>query len=362
MHPILARRGRLGPYLGAWTSVVVLLAGLVRLAARVSWPEAAAVVVLPGVIYGFMCLAAFYPCKSAPLRAGQLGKALTSHVLAALLTGLVWLFVIDTWLVLLEPIRWLARVQDRTNEFIPVMLVAGVVVYLLVAALHYLLIAMEESQKTETHLLEARAKAAEAELKALQAQLDPHFLFNALTSVSALVGSDPVAARQMCQVVAAFLRDILRLRGERSIPLREELELVDRYLTIEQTRFGARLRVEREIEAGLGDVRVPPLLLQPLVENAIKHGISQIVEGGAVSLTAHRDGGLLRLEVHNPYDPEGMRRHGEGVGLASVRARLAAVHGPAAGVEVEAGGGRFAVRVAVPLEPNGELDPALPRS
>lgn len=348
MHPILARRGRLGPYLGAWASVVVLLVGLVRLAARVSWPEAAAVAVLPGVIYGFMCLAAFYPCKTAPLRAGVLGKALSSHLLAVALTGLLWLLVIDTWLVLLEPVRVLARVLDRSNEFIPVLLVAGVVVYLLVAALHYLLIGLEESQRIETHLLEARAKAAEAELKALQAQLDPHFLFNALTSVSALVGSDPVAARQMCQVVATFLRDILRLRGERAIPLREELELVDRYLTIEQTRFGTRLRVERLVEAGLEGVLVPPLILQPLVENAIKHGISQLVEGGAVHLVACREAEDLRLEVRNPFDPEGVPRHGEGVGLASVRARLAALHGPAASLGVESANGVFTVRVTVP--------------
>lgn len=348
MHPILARRGRLGPYFGAWASVVVLLVGLVRLAARVSWPEAAAVAVLPGIAYAFMCLAAFFPCKSAPLRSSELGRALRTHAMAAGLTVFLWLLLINTWLVLLEPVRVLARVLDRTSEFLPVLIVAGVVIYLLVAALCYLLIGIEEGQAAETRVLEARARAAEAELRALQAQLDPHFLFNALNSVSALVGSDPAGARQMCQVIATFLRDILRLRGERSIAFDEELELVHRYLEIERGRFGNRLRVEEAIEPGLGGLRVPPLVLQPLVENAIKHGISQLVDGGTVRLSARRAGDALVVEVENPVDPDAAVAAKGGVGLASVRARLAALCGEAAAVEVDEGAGRFVARLVVP--------------
>jgi len=348
VHPILARRGRLWPYFGAWASVVVLLVGLVRLAARVSWLEAAAVAVLPGIAYAFMCLAAFFPCKSAPLRASELGRALRTHAMAAGLTVLLWLLLVNTWLVLLEPVRVLARVLDRTSEFLPVLVIAGVVIYLLVAALCYLLIGIEEGQVAETRVLEARARAAEAELRALQAQLDPHFLFNALNSVSALVGSDPAGARQMCQVVATFLRDILRLRGERAIAFEEELELVHRYLVIEQSRFGSRLRVEEAIEPGLGDLGVPPLVLQPLVENAIKHGISQLVAGGTVRLSARRAGEALVVEVANPMDPDRPTGSRGGVGLASVRARLAALCGEAAAVEVEEREGRFVARLVVP--------------
>jgi len=348
VHPILARRGRLGPYFVAWVSVIVLLVGLVRLAARVSWPEAAAVAVLPGIAYAFMCLAAFFPCRSAPLRASELGRALRTHAMAAGLTVLVWMLVINTWLVLLEPVRVLARVLDRTSEFLPVLIVAGVVIYLLVAALCYLLIGVEESQAAEKRLLEARAQAAEAELRALQAQLDPHFLFNALNSVSALVGSDPAAARQTCQVMAAFLRDILRLRSARSITFDEELAMVRRYLEIERSRFGSRLRVTEAVEPGLSALRVPPLVLQPLVENAIKHGISQLVDGGTVRLSARRDGGALVVEVENPTDPDGARGTKGGVGLASVRGRLASLCGGAASVEIEECEGRFVARVVVP--------------
>lgn len=348
MHPILARRGRLGPYLGAWLSVLVLLVGLVRLAARVSWLEAAAVVALPAVVYAFMCLAAYFPCKSAPLRAGGLVKVARSHAMAAGLTALLWVLVLNTWLVLIEPLRVMARVIDRTPEFLPVLIIAALVIYLLVAALCYLLIGLEESQLAETRLLEARAQAAEAELRAVQAQLDPHFLFNALNSVSALVGSDPDRARQMCRVVAEFLRDILRLRAEPAIPLAKELELVERYLEIECTRFGDRLEIAREIDDGLSEIAVPPLLLQPLVENAIKHGISQLVDGGTVRLVARRAGNALRLEVWNPAEGAGLPARREGVGLASVRARLAAAYGESATFEVELRDGMFVARLAIP--------------
>lgn len=358
MHPILARRGRLGPYLGAWLSVLVLLVGLVRLAARVSWPEAAAAVVLPAVIYAFMCLAAYFPCKSAPLRAGGLGKVIRSHAMAAGLTTLLWVLFLNTWLVLIEPVRVMARVIDRTPDFLPVLVIAALVIYLLVAALCYLLIGLEEGQLAETRLLHARAQAAEAELRALQAQLDPHFLFNALNSVSALIGSDPARARRMCQVVAELLRDILRLRAEPTIEFARELQLVDRYLEIEGTRFGDRLQVVREIDPGLGEIPVPPLLLQPLVENAIKHGISQLVEGGTVRVAARRAGDVLEIEVHNPAEGEGLATRREGVGLASVRARLAALHGEGARLDVQLRDGVFAARLTVPVSGEGPVERA----
>src|SRR4029077_11602189 len=133
--------------------------------------------------------------------------------------------------------------------------------------------AFEESREQERRLYDSQGAGREGELRALGGQLSPHFLFNSLNSINALVGSDPEGARRMCEGLGDFLRRTLALGARDSVTLSEELMLVDRYLDIEQLRFGDRLRVERAVRADAAACRVPPLLLQPLVENAIKHGI-----------------------------------------------------------------------------------------
>jgi len=143
--------------------------------------------------------------------------------------------------------------------------------------------------------MQALVIARDAELKALKAQINPHFLFNSLNSISALAGIDAVRAREMCVGLSDFLRNSLRMGEREVVPLSEELALADSYLGVEQVRFGARLRVEQAMEPGCETCLVPPLLLQPLVENAVKHGIASMVDGGTVRLEAWRVENALHL-------------------------------------------------------------------
>ena len=190
--------------------------------------------------------------------------------------------------------------------------------------------------------------AREAELRALRAQLNPHFLFNSLNSINALVGTDPEAARRMCEGLGDFLRRTLALGSRDAVTLGEELALVERYLGIEQVRFGERLRVERAVDPDAATCRVPPLLLQPLVENAIKHGIQDVVEGGAIRIEARCENGLLRVVVENPVDADAPIRRGEGVGLENVRRRLAVFGAREAHLATNRKGDRFRVTLTLP--------------
>ena len=189
----------------------------------------------------------------------------------------------------------------------------------------------------------------EAELRALRAQLNPHFLFNSLNSINALIGSDPEGARRMCERLGDFLRRSLALGAREVVTLGEELILVERYLDIEQLRFGARLRVEVEVADVLRECLVPPLLLQPLVENAIKHGIQDLVEGGVVRLEAHGEGERLSITVTNPIDGDAPLRTGEGVGLANVQRRLVAWGEEAANLRADRTPDHFRVALTLPL-------------
>jgi sensor histidine kinase YesM len=177
-----------------------------------------------------------------------------------------------------------------------------------------------------------RELAARSELKALKAQINPHFLFNALNSISALISSDPDAAQQTLERLAGIFRGTLLASEKGSVPFRKEMELVDAYLDVERARFGARLTVEESIDADARDVPVPPLIIQPLVENAVRHGISPTVEGGTIRIEAKLEGGVLRIVVHDSGQGTGLIDLEEmldgGYGLRNVRDRLVTRFGP----------------------------------
>src|SRR5207245_11137369 len=164
------------------------------------------------------------------------------------------------------------QLNVRFSPELPLVFGIGALLYLLSVALHYVLLSLESSKQAETREQEARTLAREAELKALKAQINPHFLFNSLHSISALTTVDSGRARDMCIRLSDFLRNSLRLGERITIPFSEELALARTYLDVEQVRFGQRLRVAQDIEEGCSDCELPPLLVQPLVENAIKHG------------------------------------------------------------------------------------------
>jgi sensor histidine kinase YesM len=189
----------------------------------------------------------------------------------------------------------------------------------------------EERYERDLRENDMRRLATEAELRALRAQLNPHFLFNALTTVGHLITTSPSRAIDTLYQLTALLRAVLR-RTSDFVTLREELQLVDAYLAIEKTRFEERLHVERDLPEELGDLLVPPLILQPIVENAVKHGISPARRGGTISIRARvepdatGDAGRLCLSVHNTGDGIGGDRMAlgrrRGVGLENVENRL----------------------------------------
>jgi hypothetical protein len=350
MHPVLSSRYRFLTYLAAWIPVAAVVAGLAVLYAGLTWPQALAVATPLMLVFAFICLAAFYPCQAAPLGRYTLGRVLGVQAVAAAFSLLLWLFLASTWVALLEQVPALAPVGERFPRVVPVLLGAAASLWGLSAALHYLYITASAAGRAERQALSLEVLAREAELRVLRAQVDPHFLFNSLNSIAALATGDGARAREMCLSLAELLREGLRLGNEAWIPLERELAIADRYLAIEQVRFGTRLRVERRVDPGSGDWPVPPLILQLLVENAVTRGIAGLVDGGTVVVAVRTDGARLTVEVSNPYDAAA-GEGGEGVGLTNVRARLAAAYGEQASMSVRGEGGRYRIILALPARP-----------
>jgi signal transduction histidine kinase len=198
-----------------------------------------------------------------------------------------------------------------------------------------------------------RAELAQAELRALRAQINPHFLFNTLNAIAALIATDPQAAEDLTTRLADVFRYALRGSEREHAPFGEELGFLRTTLAIERARFGARLKVEEAIEPGLESLAVPSLLLQPLVENAVRHGIGARVEGGTVRIAARRNGDTLVIAIED--DGPGLDaspvRSGAGFGLHSVQERLRAAGPPHAIALTSTPGRGTRVEVTLPIHP-----------
>jgi two-component system, LytTR family, sensor histidine kinase AlgZ len=349
MHPILADRRRLLAYVVVWELIGALLSLLLGLTGGFSWAEALALALPLSAFYGFVCLGAFWVCRAAPLHPAGLFRVASTQLVGASVSAVVLLQAAQGWARLLERTGLFPEPLTRhAATMTPLLLGLGVALFLLAAASHYLLGALEVSRRAEMEALRYQILSREAELRALRAQLHPHFLFNSLNSISALVVTRPEEARRVCQLLAELLRRSLAAGTRESVPLSEEIALARSYLSVEQVRFGERLTVEARVDPNAEGWRVPPLLLQPLVENAVTHGTSSRLEGGTVTLEAAVANGRLALAVANPRDPDSASRPGTGLGLDSVRRRLEAVYGRDAEMNVHRSASGFRVELRLP--------------
>ena len=336
MHPILISRTRLALYLLAWVPLAAGCTLLLTVAGRVPWIQSAPMAASLAAFYALVCLSPWYSCRYLPFQPSAIGKLLLNHGAAALVAAALLL--------------GLAKLLGVPNSQRAFLFVAGVLLYLLAVALHYVLFSFQSSRDSEARMQEARVLAREAELKALKAQINPHFLFNSLNSISALATVDGERAREMCLRLSEFLRSTLKLAEEEIIPIEEEMALATTYLDVERVRFGDRLRAGQALGPGCEDCTVPSLILQPLVENAVKHGIAGLVEGGEIRLDADCHDGMLRITVENDFDPEARAANRNGIGLANVRSRLKTRYHNQARVTTEVRGHRFTVTLELPCD------------
>jgi two-component system, LytTR family, sensor kinase len=204
--------------------------------------------------------------------------------------------------------------------------IRGLYIWLMIAlisALTWLWMSVREQQETEARTVTITQMAREAELSRLRQQLQPHFLFNSLNSISALAGSKPEEARRMIHQLSDFFRGTLRKDDQQLITLTEELEHLTLYLEIEKVRFGHRLKTDIRCDDSAMPLKLPSLLLQPVVENAIKFGLYDTIGETNIRISAAAEKNYLKIVVENPFDPSSTRpKSGTGFGLNSIQRRL----------------------------------------
>jgi len=336
---------RLQLHIVGWVLAGGLIALLTRTMFGVTVTQALAFAVPLSLLAVPVSLSAWYLCRAMPISRTNVWWVAISAVGAAVVASSVWAAFGQVW--------WgtLSRIGMPPAPGTPlVTLLAGFggMAYLMSVTVHYTVQAVEAGAELARRELQSQIAAREAELRALRAQVDPHFLFNSLNAISGLIAPQPARAREMTRRLADFLRESLTLGAVPRITLTRELALTAQYLEIERVRFGDRLTVNITSSVD-GAAGVPPLLLQPLVENAVRHGIATCLEGGVVEIHAETRGTLVWLTVSNPRDPDGGRR-GTGFGMDIVRRRLHAAFGDRAALAVEPSGDAYRVSLTWPFE------------
>ena len=281
-------------------------------------------------------------------------RALVIHALAALMFSVVHLAA----MMGVRAVLWPGRIFPVYTSWTSLQAMYlrnldwALMTYSTIVGLSYALGYYQESQARAIGAANLEARLAEARLRTLQAELHPHFLFNTLHAISTLVHTQPETADRMISRLSDLLRITFSRSGAACVPLHEELEFLQKYLEIEQTRFQDRLTVESEIDPDTLDAEVPRLILQPLVENAIKHGVAPRSAPGRISIGSRTEGSQLCLTVRdNGPGLSGDARAGlhEGVGLSNTRDRLECLYGSAQGLDFIESGEGLTVEMRLPF-------------
>ncbi len=312
------------------------------------------------LLYAVLTPAVFRISRRFPLQRETLARRIALHIACALGMCVAWA-TLGQFLRLAifypAPGIMTRRFWRGLEGWIFTTLPFGTGVYFALVGIEHALAYLAQARERETQAVRLSAQLAEARLGALRMQLNPHFLFNSLNAITVLVrDQNTAAASRMLELLSDVLRRVLRAEGSHETRLATELEFLERYLAIEQVRFSDRLRPRFEVEAAVRRAAVPQFILQPLVENALRHGIASRADAGLLEVKARRDGDTLVLTVRDDgpgLGPAGLAA--SGVGLANTRARLAALYGDRASLEIaNAAAGGALVTIRLPYHEAGD--------
>ena len=352
MHPLFAHRWVFFWFQTGCLFVGLIVALLLYLIAGLPLISTLGLCLPLSLITGFYLSSAYYVSRAQPINRRRLSRVMLSYASVCGVSALVFASTILAWDM------WLGwsfpnyQGLHHASTSAAILVVIGFTLYLLALLAFDLFLTIEGLHQSEKQAAQAQLMAREAELHALRNQIDPHFLFNALNSISALTSFDAQAARTMTIELAEFFRLTLSTSQREKISLHEELSICQHFLSVEKIRYDEKIRSNIQIESGLERALVPPMLLQPLFENAIKHGLRHLSQGGAIDLQIERRFDCLSLSICNPY-PEKKNTSGvkgSGIGLSNLRQRLRALYQDQARVSWQAQQGLFSLDIVIPLE------------
>lgn len=352
-NPFLINRTYTFTYIAAWILVSGIHAAVLWLASGLDLSVAVSDSLVFNVIFAGIALGLWYSIRYYDLNKAGFSDRLLNHLLIALIVLGVWLGISYLVLNTLWPDN--PVYHSFLTGSLPWRGISGLFFYFLIIMIYYLYINSEDRKARISKESTLQLQVKEAEIDRLKAQINPHFLFNSMNSVSSLITTQPEQAREMLVRLSGFLRYALENKHNNLTSLATELENIRYYLEIEKVRFGSRLQFDFIVPEECLKMTIPHMILQPLVENSIKHGVYESTEPVKIELKASGNpDGTLAVEISNDFDPEAPPRKGKGIGLINTQNRLFLAYNCENCITVERTANRFTIKMTIPQLLNHE--------
>ena len=353
MNPIFRKRINIYLYILAWLFISAIQASILVFYFRLDVNLAVTDSLVFNILFFLFGLLIWYPVRYIPLSNRKIYSVFLNHTALGILVISIWIstgfFILKLLFANNEPV-----IQSIILS-VPYRIISGALLYVLLLMVYYLIIYSENLRERIRNEANLNALVREAELNMLKAQINPHFLFNSLNSLSFLVTQDPAGAREMIVRLSEFIRYSLKHKEKDRNPLREELENIIRYLDIEKVRFGDKLSFSIKNDEGLENWPLPNMILQPLFENAVKYGVYESAEPVAVEMEYYVKDLLLHIRIRNNYDTEGHGRWGAGIGLKNIGERLKLMYNRDDLISYKKADGFFTVDLRIPFSKGDQI-------
>ncbi len=346
-HPILNKKRNIITYSIVWILIGVFHSFMLHDVYGLSFVPSIIDGILFNLLFALLGLGIWFPVKFVKFEKRKLISGSINHLGAAA-------FLLTTWYLIGYNLLTLFFSEnheyiDFLEKSIPFRLLNGGLLYAMLALSYYMMIYYMNLQEKIQNEERLKSLVKETELKALRSQLRPHFLFNSLNSISSLTITSPEKAQDMLIKLSEFFRYSLGKKEDSQLTtFKQELYHITLYLEIEKVRFGKRLVFSKDVHEACLSMKLPGLILQPVIENAIKHGVHYSVENVGLNLKAECDKNYLFLTIGNNYDPEAQSRKGTGTGLANIRERLRIIYGDRDLMVIKNTGNYFEVKFKIP--------------
>jgi len=316
-HPLTSNYRLLGFYVIFWAAIGVFNIVLQTIWYNVPLTSSLLDTASNFVLYPLLGSSIWYSIRYNSLEEVSIGRLIIFHLIAASILCGIWIYISYA---IYQP--FITPEDKFLKDGLPTKFFAGYVMYAIYLVFFYAVNYYQSLKEKIKKEIEYKALIREAELQALKSQINPHFLFNSLNSISSLTVSNPEKAQEMVINLSMFMRYSLMHNEKEMVSFSRELENIKLYLSIEKVRFGKKLNAEFEIDAHCMEAEIPNMILQPLFENAIKYGVYETTDQVTIKTSCLCEGNFLRITITNDYDASTIKRRGEGIGLRNIRKRM----------------------------------------
>lgn len=345
-HPILRNKKNLILYLVLWLAIGLANTFILVYFYDFDMATSATESLIFDLIFALLGIGIWFPVYYTDLESKRILNFFTNHLAASSLAVGVWIWL--SYIISTSMISLTDEYMSYLNSSIPWRIAIGFLLYIMFASNYYLIIYYHNFKAKLEREAELKTLIKESQLNSLKSQINPHFLFNSLNSISSLTMVSPEKAQDMVINLSEFLRYSLSHKNESMNTFEKELRNIDRYLKIEKIRFGKRLNVEKDISEPCLRCFLPGLILQPIVENAVKYGTYESTTQSSIYISASCSPEVLEIVIKNDFDPDFVSKKGEGIGLKNVAGRMKIQYGREDLLNITKNGSRFEVKLVFP--------------